>query len=128
MDILQIMDEGRDHGLETLLDLDGVVIDQNNGYWVKFDVSKTEVTKERPHGLRYSLTLHDKYGKRLMGFDNAHAVKLPKKHKYLGRIIEFDHLHRTNVDKGIPYEFQDAYQLIKDFFMRVDEILKDRNE
>ncbi len=122
------MSEDRDHGLETLLDLDGVIINQDNGYWIKFVVSKTDVTKERPHGLRYSLTLHDKYGKRLMGFDNAHAVKLPKKYKYSGRVVEFDHLHRNSLDKGIPYEFKDAYQLIQDFFKKVDEILKDRSE
>ena len=122
------MSEVKDHGLETLLDLDGVVIDQDNGYWVKFDVSKTDVTKERPHGLRYSLTLHDQYGKRLMGFDNAHAVKLPKKYKYSGRVIEFDHLHRNSLDKGIPYEFKDAYQLIQDFFLKVDAILKNRSD
>ena len=72
----------------------------------------------------YSLTLHDRYGKRLMGFDNAHAIKLPKKYKFSGRIIEFDHLHRHSLDKGIPYEFKDPYQLIQDFFERVDKILK----
>ncbi len=118
------MSEDRDHGIETLLDLDSVVIDQDNGFWVKFDVSKTTVTKERPHGLRYSLTLHDKYGKRLMGFDNAHPVKLPKKYKYSGRVIEFDHHHRHSLDSGIPYEFKDAYQLIQDFFAKVDDVLK----
>jgi len=118
------MSEDRDHGLETLLDLDDVVIDQDNGFWVKFDVSRTTATKERPHGLRYSLTLHDKYGKRLMGFDNAHAVKLPKKYKYSGRVIEFDHHHRHSLDSGIPYEFKDAYQLIQGFFAKVDEVLK----
>jgi hypothetical protein len=31
-------------------------------------------SKERPHGLRYSLTLHGPGGKRLVGFDNAHGV------------------------------------------------------
>lgn len=58
------MNNNEDHGLETLLELDGVVIEQERGHWVKFDVARTTVTKERPHGLRYSLTLHDKYGKR----------------------------------------------------------------
>lgn len=61
------MSEDVDQGLETLLDLNGVIIQQEKGYWVKFEVSQTPVTKERPHGLRYSLTLHDKYGKRIMG-------------------------------------------------------------
>ena len=59
-----------------------------------------------------------------MGFDNAHYVKPPKKYKYSGRIVAFDHLHRHSADKGIPYEFQDAYQLMQDFFNKVDEILK----
>ena len=111
-------------GLETLLDLDGTVIEQERGHWVKFEASKTLVTKERPHGLRYSLTLHDKYGKRLMGYDNAHAVKLPKKYKYSGRRTEYDHHHRHSLDSGIPYEFKDSYQLIQDFFAKVDEVLK----
>ena len=30
---------------------------------------------ERPHGLNYSLTLHDDEGERLLGFDNAHAIR-----------------------------------------------------
>lgn len=118
------MDNKKLTGLDTLLDLNNVIIDQGDGYWVKFDVSVTNVSKERPHGIRYSLTLHDRYGKRLMGFDNAHAIKLPKKYKFSGRIIEFDHLHRHSLDKGIPYEFKDPYQLIQDFFERVDKILK----
>ena len=118
------MNENEDHGLETLLELDGVVIEQERGHWVKFDVAKTAITRERPYGLRYSLTLHDKYGKRLMGYDNAHAVRLPKKYKYAGRVIEYDHHHRHSLDNGVPYEFKDAYQLMEDFFAKVDEILK----
>ena len=114
----------RDYGLDTLLDLDGVVIEQALGHWIKFDVAITEVTPERPHGIRYSLTLHNKFGHRVMGYDNAHAVKLPKKFKYAGRKIEYDHHHRYPSDKGIPYEFQDAYQLLQDFFESVDEYLK----
>lgn len=122
------MSDDKDYGLETLLDLDGVIIDQDNGYWVKFEVSKTAITKERPYGIRYSLTLHDKYGKRVMGYDNAHAVRPPKKHKYSGRIIEYDHYHRHSSDKGVPYEFKDAYQLIKDFFETVDSVLNSRQD
>ena len=120
------MHDEKDKGLETLLDLNGVVIDQEKGYWVKFEVSKTDVTKDRPHGLSYSLTLHEKYGKRVMGYDNAHAVKLPKKYKYSGRIIEHDHHHRYSLDSGVPYEFKDAYQLLQDFFEKVDEIINDQ--
>jgi len=120
--------DDKDKGLETLLDLNGVIISQEKGYWVKFEVSKTDTTKERPHGLSYSLTLHEKYGKRVMGYDNAHAVKLPKKYKYSGRIIEYDHHHRHNLDSGIPYEFKNPYQLLQDFFEKVDEIINNDQE
>ena len=48
----------RDFGLDTLLNLDGVIIEQLHEHWVKFDVSMTDVSQERPHGIRYSLTLH----------------------------------------------------------------------
>ncbi len=27
--------------------------------------------------------------------------------------------------KGVPYEFQDAYQLIKDFFAEVDKVIQE---
>jgi len=113
----------RDFGLDTLLDLDGVIIEQKYGCWVKFEVSKTAVSPERPHGIRYNLTLHNKYGKRVMGYDNAHAVKSARRNKYAGRKIEFDHVHRHQKDQGVSYEFRDAHQLIQDFFESVDEAL-----
>lgn len=36
----------------------------------------------------------------------------------------YDHRHRHSKDEGIPYEFVDAYQLIKDFWSEVDKTLK----
>jgi hypothetical protein len=41
-----------DKTIEHLLDLDGVryVIDEQLGLWVKFEVKKVIVTKERPQG------------------------------------------------------------------------------
>jgi hypothetical protein len=63
--------------LDFLLDLDGEVIVQERGYWVKIEARKRNPSPHVPHGIDYSLTLHDRYGKRVLGFDNAHAV--PKK-------------------------------------------------
>ena len=64
---------GRDPGFNTLLELDGVVLVVDDlGHWVKFEVRRSAVTPERPHGLSYSLTLHAPDGGRLVGFDNAH--------------------------------------------------------
>jgi len=66
-----------DVGLETLLLLNGEIYDQDNGYWIKIEAWRIEANEHVPHGIRYALTLHDRYGTRLLGFDNAHAVKPP---------------------------------------------------
>lgn len=70
--------QNRDHSLDTLLDLDGqiFVVDPEGRHWVKFKVTKVDPSPEKPHGLDYSLTLHDETGHRLVGFDNAHSVRV----------------------------------------------------
>jgi len=78
-----------------------------------------------PHGSRYSLTLHNAYETRVMEFDNAHAVRRPRQDRYSGRIMTYDHQHRYTANKGVPYEFQDAYQLMKDVFAEVDKIMQE---
>ena len=44
------------------------------GFFVKFEIKRIKPTSERPHGRRYSFTLHGPDGARLVGFDNAHPV------------------------------------------------------
>ena len=58
-----------------------------------------------------------------MGFDNAHAVKSRNKRKYQGRKT-YDHRHRHATDQGVPYEFVDGHQLLKDFWLEVDITLR----
>ncbi len=101
----------QENELELLLDLDGVIIEQVGRYWTKFEVKRTSITKERPHGIRYSLTLHDNFGNRTIGFDNAHSVKLNG--KYAGP--QYDHFHRHFTDPGFPYRFINAHKLLEDF-------------
>jgi hypothetical protein len=113
----------RDRAVSALLDLNGSILDQGGGYWIKMVALQVDVSDGIPHGIRYSLTLHEPYGKRILGYDNAHAVKPPKKFKYAGRVLAYDHKHRHTADKGVPYEFQDAQQLINDFFADVDRVL-----
>ena len=84
-----------------------------------------EITDDIPHGIRYALTLYEPHGKRILGYDNAHAVKVPRKIKYAGRRLPFDHKHRHVSDKGKPYGFESAYQLLEDFFNDVDRVLKE---
>ena len=75
-----------DAPLDTLLDLDGEIFPMDNGCWTKFEVSRVRPTKQIPHGIRYSLTLHDRNNTRVLGFDNAHTFK-PKKNRYMARKI-----------------------------------------
>jgi hypothetical protein len=63
-----------DVGLDTLLDLDGSILEQEGGYWIKIEVRRIPPSEHAHHGITYSLTLHDKYGTRVLGYDNAHAV------------------------------------------------------
>lgn len=113
----------RDGSLDTLLDLDGSILDQGGGYWIKLEAVRVDVTDAVPHGIKYSLTLHEPYGKRILGYDNAHVVKPPKKFKFVGRILAADHKHRHATDRGVPYEFRTAQQLLEDFFDDVDRAL-----
>ena len=83
----------RDPGLDDLLLLDGVtlVVDPLTNYWGKFVVKHVKSSHERPHGLSYSLTLHDVNGERLVGFDNAHPV--PGAGRHASRTVMHDHQH-----------------------------------
>ena len=108
------MTNKRDHSLELLLDLDGLNFAQEGGYWIKYEVSTVEKTAERPHGIKYSLTLHDPQGKRIFGIDNAHR---PKKRRGPAarstRPKTADHVHRRG--RKYIYEFEDAETLLVDF-------------
>ena len=42
-----------------------------------------------------------------------------------GRILAYDHKHRHSSDKGVPYAFQDAHQLLTDFLADVDSVLQE---
>ena len=113
----------KDAALQTLLEMDGFTFWPKPRYWVKFNARFVEAAPQTPHNIKYSLTLHDRNNTRILGFDNAHAVKRRGKHrkKYVGRIVTWDHVHKLN--KTIPYEFESASQLLDDFWKAVDEFV-----
>jgi hypothetical protein len=110
---------GNDFGLETLLELDGEVFPMDNGYWTKFEARRVEPSEAMPHGIKYSLTLHDKQNVRIIGYDNAHAI--PKSKKYSARRVVWDHKHEREIVKA--YEFESAGQLMDDFWRDVNRII-----
>ncbi|MDD2557426.1 MAG: DUF6516 family protein [Desulfuromonas sp.] len=107
--------------LETLLNLDGEIFPMENGYWTKFAAYRVNPCQQIPHGISYSLTLHDSENRRVLGFDNAHAIK-PKRKKYGARKVTWDHEHRQ--ERVSPYEFENAGQLLEDFWKAVDTYLE----
>ena len=110
-------------GLDILLSLDGTEYTEDNGYWYKIEAREIKPSKERPHGIIYNLTLHDNFNRRILGFDNAHAIRVKKPGLYSGSIYCYDHAHLFHSDKGQIYEFESANKLLIDFFERVNQIL-----
>lgn len=102
--------------LENLLNLHGEVFPMDNGYWVKFEAYQVEPTISIPHGVRYSLTLHNSRNQRVIGYDNAYSFKSSK--KYGARKESYDHIHKQM--DIVTYEFESASQLLEDFWKSVD--------
>jgi len=115
---------GRDHSLDTLLLLDGEMFVVEGNFWVKFEVREVPATLEKPHGLDYSLTLHDGDGKRLLGFDNAHSITEGTGPGARTR-VEYDHKHKGKRVRF--YDYRDAMSLLTDFWTEVELILKERS-
>jgi len=111
-----------DIALELLLNLDGEVFPMDKGCWTKFEVKRVAPSSNIPHGIKYSITFHDRNNKRIIGFDNVHAYK-PKKKKFGARKITWDHKHLQ--ERISSYEYESGGQLLEDFWAAVEKILKD---
>lgn len=116
--------DSEDYELKTLLNLDDQTYVVSKDYWTKIEAKQVEATAYRPHGVKYSLTLHDSNNTRIIGFDNAHEIKRrgrrPKKYK--GRKITWDHVHKC--EKVEFYLFVSASQLLQDFWESVNQVIK----
>lgn len=117
------MNNNHDKTLLHLPELDGVnyVVDDNLGLWIKFVVKRINITDERPHGIRYSLSLHNRLNQRMLGFDNAHSIASITKNK----IITYDHYHTENPGRMKIYHYENAATLLQDFWAAVDKKIKE---
>ncbi len=115
------MTDDRDPGLDVLLDLDGVTFIAAGAYRVSFVVKRVPPSPERPHGLGYSLTLHDETGARVMGFDNAHPAPAKK-----GRARRAAQDHRHGLRRTRPYRYRDAATLLADFWTEAEAVLVEK--
>ncbi|OZI35061.1 hypothetical protein CAL29_12975 [Bordetella genomosp. 10] len=112
--------------MENLLVLDGesFVADRAGTLWVKFEVKAVEPCVRRPHGLKYSLTLHDEDGHRILGFDNAHPIRIGAGPGAKTK-IEYDHKHEG--ERVRFYCYTDAFALLSDFWKEVESIVQERS-
>lgn len=112
-------------GLDTLLELNGYTIEVGGGYWVSMTVSTVPQDAGRPHGIQYALTLHAPGGKRIMGYDNAHAPRRRSGPSNRSATpLAYDHVHRG--ERVVPYAFRSPGDLLEDFWRDVDAILKEK--
>lgn len=78
------------------------------GNIVEMKIWQVPHSKDRPHGLKYSL-VYIQEGKRIIGYDNAEG--------------KGDHKHYRN--KEYPYHFKDMDTLIEDFYNDVEKARRD---
>lgn len=108
-----------DHELEAFLSLDGFEFQFAEGYRVRIAAQVAETTSVRPHGIKYSLTLHDPTGRRIYGLDNAHAVR--------GSRVTFDHRHVYGGRRSVAHVYRGPVVLLEDFYREVERILRERS-
>jgi len=86
-------------------------------------VSRVPRDKHRPHGIQYALTLHRPGGKRILGYDNAHAAPARSNpSRRSRRPVAFDHIHRGQ--RVTHYVFESPGKLLEDFWADVEAALE----
>lgn len=112
-------------GIENLLNLHNYDGEVGSGYWVSIRAFRVPAHKGQPHGLSYSLSLHTPGDSRLLGYDNAHELKLfsgPAR-RSRRRQLHWDHRHWR--DSVYIYDFVSAGQLLQDFWADVEKMLEE---
>lgn len=109
-----------DYALDALLEMDGTIYYYPSGFWLKIEAKRMYISNNYPHAIKYSLTLHDVNGNRVLGYDNAHGVP--------GKSINtaFDHKHKGT--RIISYKYSCAEELLEHFFNDVELILEKAGE
>lgn len=114
-------------GFEALSEYDGCEFVFESGFVARFEIRRTEGEQvpSSSHPYRYSFTLHNPSGKRVLGFDNAHPVSRKSGRRKI-RSTSADHWHRDEADKWRPYAFTSPQQLLDDFMKEVERTLKQK--
>lgn len=120
-----VTDDSRDHEIEALLNLDGWTDEVGGGFWVAVKAFRVPPDDCRPHGINYSLTLHRRGGKRILGYDNSHPPKIGSGPAARSRRANRGCDHRHFRDRLSWYEFESPGKLMEDFWRDVQTILEE---
>jgi len=101
------------NALAVFLSLDDERFRLDDSHWVKFEVTRVEPSPQVPHGIKYSLTLHDRYNQCVLGYDNGHAMT-GRKRRYQARRQIWDHRHEG--DHVEPHDFGSPVKQLQDFW------------
>lgn len=109
-----------DFTLDVLLELDGLIYYYPSGFWLKIEAKSMRRSSNYPYAVKYSLTLHDPDGKRILGYDNAHKVP--------GENIDSAYDHKHKGARIINYQYSSADKLLEDFYKDIEMILEKERE
>jgi hypothetical protein len=86
----------QDATLDTLLDLDGqkFLLGDQGEFRVEMAARRVPPSSGKPHGIDYSLVLIGPKGQRLVGYDNAHPVRVGRGPGGRGPVAR-DHRHKA---------------------------------
>jgi hypothetical protein len=108
-------------GLHRLKNLEGLVLDQGNGYWAQINACFEPDSVS--HGMRFLLSLHDHKGKQLLVYEIDHE----KNSVPLDQFIVLRHPYDPISRKAWPYMQRCHYftlpDLLADFFMEIDAVI-----
>ena len=115
-----------DWAIEWMLSINNQRVGLESGYWWTVRAWKVEPHEGQPHGLFYSITLHDEMSCRVLGFDNAHPVDVATGPARKSRRPKtWDHKHMRG-NRSVPYVFISPAQLVEDFFDAMNDYLTER--
>lgn len=93
------MTKKRDHTLDLLLDLDGLVHAPSPGYWIKYEAKTVPETDATPHGIKYSLTLQEKERSKDMKTVKVGIMPLKEFQAYTKAIVTGKHKRKRGEPK-----------------------------
>jgi hypothetical protein len=111
-------------GLHRLKNLEGLVLDQGNGYWAQINASLEP--DSATYGLRFFLSFHDRKGTRLVVYECDHEKNPVPLDQFVVFHHPYDPISRKAQRNGQRCYYFTLPDLLADFFMEIDDVLNQK--